>query len=148
MRNPYIPTRDYLKHWKVLRYYTLRRYGITTADLDMMLFLYSERFFSSSDFESYENIFVWNRQRLDKLKRDGWVVLFRARKKNKKALYELSHKGKKAITSLYEKLEGGTIPESRYANPMFRTDASFSDRTHRMEIIKINKEIRKKKFDL
>ena len=36
---------DCLKYWRVIRYFVKQKYGLTTGDLDMLLFLYSEDIF-------------------------------------------------------------------------------------------------------
>ena len=41
-----IPTHDYLKYWRVIRYWVKAKYGLSTPDLDMLLFLYSEEMFN------------------------------------------------------------------------------------------------------
>ena len=33
---------DCLKYWRVIRYFVKRKHGLTTCDLEMLLFLYSE----------------------------------------------------------------------------------------------------------
>ena len=35
---------DYLKYWRVIRYYTLQKYKLKTAELEMLLFLRSEKY--------------------------------------------------------------------------------------------------------
>ena len=35
------PTHDYLKYWRIIRYWVKATYGLTTPDLEMLLFLYS-----------------------------------------------------------------------------------------------------------
>ena len=37
---------DYLKYWRVVRYFVKSKYGLTTAELEMLLFLNSEDIFS------------------------------------------------------------------------------------------------------
>lgn len=38
------PSSDYLKYWKVIRYFIKAKYKISTGELDMLLFLYSEKY--------------------------------------------------------------------------------------------------------
>ncbi len=40
------PSHDYLKYWKVIKYWAKRKYSITTGELELMLFLYSEHLFN------------------------------------------------------------------------------------------------------
>ena len=35
------PSHDYLKYWRIIRYWAKKQYGFTVADLDIMFFLYS-----------------------------------------------------------------------------------------------------------
>ena len=42
---------DYLKYWRVIRYYVKAKYNISTGELDMLLFLYSEDYFSKDKFK-------------------------------------------------------------------------------------------------
>ena len=38
--------RDYMKYWRVIRYFVKRKYGLNTEELDMLFFLYSEEYFN------------------------------------------------------------------------------------------------------
>ena len=40
---------DYLKYWRVVRYFIKIKYGISTGELDMLLFLYSEKYFGKAN---------------------------------------------------------------------------------------------------
>ena len=72
---------DCLKYWRVIRYFIKAKYGLTTADLDMLLFLYSEDIFSKEKFEEFDNLLSWDEDRFDRLLRDGWIEVFRRRRK-------------------------------------------------------------------
>ena len=100
------PAHDYLKYWKVVRYFVKAKYKINTADLDMLLFLYSERYFSKSQFKEFNELLSWDINRFSRLLRDGWISVFRKRQGNKKTLYELSYKGKRMISSIEGRFSG------------------------------------------
>ena len=51
---------DYLKYWRVVRYFVKAKYGITTAELEMLLFLYSEKYFSKDKFHEFDELISWN----------------------------------------------------------------------------------------
>jgi len=106
---------DYLKYWKVIRYYVQAKYGIKSADLDMLLFLYSEKYFGKQQFNDFDKLLSWDINRFNRLLSDGWISVFRKRQGNKKTLYELSYKGKRMISSVYKKLNGEEIPMSESA---------------------------------
>jgi len=136
---------DYLKYWKVIRYYVQAKYGIRSADLDMLLFLYSEKYFGKQQFNDFDKLLSWDINRFNRLLSDGWISVFRKRQGNKKTLYELSYKGKRMISSVYKKLNGEEIPMSESANPMFAKNVSFSDKVYRNMIVRMNKYIREQR---
>jgi hypothetical protein len=136
---------DYLKYWKVIRYYVQAKYGIRSADLDMLLFLYSEKYFGKQQFNDFDKLLSWDINRFNRLLSDGWISVFRKRQGNKKTLYELSYKGKRMISSVYKKLNGEEIPMSESANPMFAKNVSFSDKVYRNMITRMNKYIREQR---
>ena len=136
---------DYLKYWKVIRYYVQAKYGIKSADLDMLLFLYSEKYFGKQQFNDFDKLLSWDINRFNRLLSDGWISVFRKRQGNKKTLYELSYKGKRMISSVYKKLNGEEIPMSESANPMFAKNVSFSDKVYRNMITRMIKYIREQR---
>ena len=78
------------------------------------------------------------------LKRE-WISVFRKRKGAQVALYELSYKGKRAILSMYKKLNGEEIPEGRTNNPIFKRNVSSTDKIYRDMITKMNDTIRQQR---
>ena len=143
--------RDYLKYWKVIREYFKVRHNLSQADLDMLLYLYSERYFNVTTFREYEKIFVWDKKRFYRLIHEGWIELFASKQKGRpamrsKALYCLSYKAKRMINSIYKKLEGEEIPETMCNNPMFKKNVRFSDKVYRNMIITMNEEIKENKL--
>tara|TARA_B100000214_G_scaffold257319_1_gene189697 strand:- start:8467 stop:8919 length:453 start_codon:yes stop_codon:yes gene_type:complete len=136
--------RDYLKYWRVIRYFVMRKYKVNTQELDMLLFLYSEEYFNVDKFQEFNSLLGWNKNRFNKLKKDGWIEVIRPhnRRERKKALYGLSFKAIRMLGSIYDKLDGGLIPTSKSNNPMFLSDVGFSDKVYRKQILKMNEAIR------
>ena len=132
------PGNDYLKYWRVIRYFVKAKYGLTTADLDMLLFLYSEKYFSKDKFDEFDELLSWDVKRFDTLLRDGWIVVLRKRTTKNKSLYELSYKGRRMIGSIYKKLSGEEIPESVTSNPIFYKNVSYTDKVYRNMIKQMN----------
>ena len=132
------PTNDYLKFWRVIRYYMKMKHGLTQADLDIILFLYSESYFSKDKFDEYCEIVSWSADRFKDLHRDGWIETFRRRGTDGKALYQLSYKATRVVLDIYRKLNGEEIPTSLSANPMFHKNVSYSDKVYRNMIIQMN----------
>lgn len=134
------PKYDYFKYLRVVRHWVKRTHGVGLADLEMLLFLYSEYLFKRTDFNEYQQIFSWDVNRFNKLLREGWIHKWRDSKPGQCALYEVSFKGKSMITSFYKKLAGEErIAESPGQNPMFKRNSPYTDKVHRRVIKNINK---------
>lgn len=133
---------NYLKYWKVVKQFVKTKYDISTADLEMLLFLRSEKYFSKGDFDEFNELFHWEKNRFERLKQEGWIDVFRKKTGNRRVLYQLSYKAQRMLTSVYKKLEGEEIPESKSSNPQFLADVSYTNKVHRNYIKKLNQSIR------
>ncbi len=139
------PSHDYLKYWRVIRYWVKAKYGLTTPDLEMLLFLYSEDIFNKTEFLKYEEVMSWDVKRFKRLLRDDWIHVWRKRKGKETTLYELTYKAKRIITLVYKKLNGEEIAETAHSNPLFRNDASYMDKVYRNMIVEINNFIKQQR---
>ena len=122
---------DYLKYWRVIRYFFIAKYKLSQADLETLLFLYSEKYWGKDKFQEFNNLLSWDVKRFDRLLRDGWIEVFRKRNAKSKTLYELSYKTNRMINEIYEKLEGKEIPTSMSQNPMFLKQVRYTDKVYR-----------------
>lgn len=136
---------DYLKYWRVVAQYVKVKYELTQADLDMLLFLYSEQYFKVSKFREFEQIVPWNPVRFRDLVDKGWIENFRPGVGNQRAIYCLSYKAKRMIGSIYKKLNGEEIPETTCNNPMFKKNVRYTDKVYRNFIKEMNKANREAK---
>jgi hypothetical protein len=135
-----------MKYYRVVRYWAMRTYDITTPELEMLFFLYDEKLFTISKFDKYDNIFSWNTRRLYKLQNKGLVHVWRAAGHHEARLYELTYKAKRMIFSIYKKLNGEEpIPTSERRNPIFRKNSSYTDKVYAMAIKDFNEEIKESK---
>jgi len=55
-----VPDHDFLKYWRVIRFWVKKKYGLGTPELEMLLFLYSEQIFNKNQFKEYEEIMYWD----------------------------------------------------------------------------------------
>jgi hypothetical protein len=143
------PTNDYLKFYRVVRHWAKKKYGLSEPDLEMLYFLYSEHLFSRQDFEDYDNIMSWDKSRFDRLLKDGWIIKWRKEgmDKNRWALYCVSFKCKRAITSIYKKLNGEEDFSMRTTkNPVIKKTAGFADKTVAQQMRKINERNRERRL--
>tara|TARA_R110000803_G_scaffold80198_3_gene145951 strand:- start:3633 stop:4106 length:474 start_codon:yes stop_codon:yes gene_type:complete len=130
---------DYLKYWRVIRYFIKAKYGLTTADLEMLLFLYSEDLFSKDKFDEFNQLLSWNIHRFEDLRKNEWIETFRKKVGNKRTIYQLSYKAQRVINSIYKKLSGEEIPTSQQINPIFAKNVKYTDKVYRNFIIEMNK---------
>lgn len=136
---------DYLKYYRVVNRYYRKKYDLDQHELDMILFLMSERIFNKAKFQEYNEILSWNRKRFDNLLEKGWISVFRPESDGIKARYELSYKARRMVKSLYKMIVDKEIPEKPTVNPMFKKDVGFVDKVYRNFIKKINKETKQKR---
>ena len=134
--------RDYLKYFRLARYYVKSKYKLKLADLEMLAYLYSEGYFSHQVFHEYNQVMSWEKDKIERFIKEGWVSVFRKKSKGRKPLYQLTHKAKYMIANLYNILDGGLISTHRNYNPMFRKDATFTDKVFRNAIKRRNKSIK------
>ena len=136
---------DYLKYWRVIRQFTKIKYGLTQSDLDMLFFLYSEKYFDRDKFIEFNNILGWDVMRFQRLKKEGWIEIFRKRVGKRKTLYQLSSKSVNMIRLVYKKLSGEEIPVSQSQNKMFAKNVSYTDKRYRAMIKEMNVVIKQQR---
>jgi len=129
---------DYLKYWRVVRQFIKAKHKLSQADLDILLFLKSEEYFSKDKFKEFDNLISWEKNRFERLRQEGWIEVFRKRMGKRKALYQLSQRGKRVTTSIYKYLNGKEIPTSNDGNPMFLRNVSYTDKVYRNFIKEMN----------
>ena len=137
--------KDYLKHLRLIRRYYMLKYKLKLADLEMLLFLYSENRFPKKTFNDYQQTMKWEKGRLDRYINEGWVSVFREKTKSKKAIYQLTARSKTIITQMYKLFEGALISTDPLYNPLFRKDATYRDKTFKGVAKRRNEAIRQQR---
>ena len=138
-------TDDYLKYWRVIRQFVKVKYNLSQSDLDILLFLYSEKYFDRGKFDEFDNILGWDVMRFQRLLKEEWIVIFRKRLKNHRVVYQLPIKTTRLIQSIYRKLNGEEIPVSNSYNRMFHKNVSYTDNVYKDMIIEMNKLIKQQR---
>lgn len=136
---------DYLKFWRVVRRWALLTYDINVPDLEMVLFLYSEKRFGQDDFDEYNQIFPWDKKRFQSMVTNGMIVKFRNQKNGKKALYTLSRSSVGMVKAIYAKLNGEETFSEHRTIAFKRKNPNYANKMYRNVMKNINKEIIEKK---
>jgi len=121
------------------------KHKLSTGELEILLFLYSEKYFNKTKFNEFDLLLSWDKKRFSTLLRDGWIVVFRRKKGKETTLYEISYKGRRMIGSMYKKLNGEELPETKSSNPLFLANASYTDKKYRDIIKEMNAFIRQQR---
>ena len=137
---------DYLKYWKIVRDYYKIKYKLSQPELDTLIYLYSESYFSSEDFSRFDNLFGWDIKRFHKMKADGWIVLFRRRSGKYKAIYQLSVRANRLVCDIYKALNGeAEISTKRQTNPLMRANLPSKHKQYLSYIEDMNSAIRQQR---
>jgi hypothetical protein len=131
---------DYLKYWRVIRQYIKVKHGLTQSDLDMLMFIYTEKYFSKARFDEFSRIVSWDADRFKRLKENGWIESFRKYDPhtNTRAIYQISPDGKRVVQSIYRMLKGEEMPITPKYNPMFKNNAKYMSKVYRNSIRELN----------
>lgn len=130
---------DFLKDWKVVRYYIQKKYNLNLSELEILLHLYSSGPFTRDYFFQYANLSDWDKGKLKRMMDQGYIYVYRKKQGREARLYDLTHKAKYICNLTYKKLNGEEpISENPRSNPMFSKDASFTDKIYRRIIEKMN----------
>jgi len=132
---------DYLKYWRSIYHYTKRKHNVTSSELDMLLFLYSEPYFTMKTFLSFDKSLKLDRMRLKKLIEKGFIDIFKKTRGPRAARYQMSRKGSTMISTMYKQLNGGLIQEQNSALYRKSTQTKI-DRRHIEQIQRRNELIR------
>lgn len=131
---------NFLKNWRIIKYYITRKYEINTPTLEILLFLYDENIFTKEQFFSFSKLIDWDKRRFSDMVTNGYIKTWREGKKyHYQTLYELSQKSKLICSHTYKKLtQEEEISENPYRNPIFSKSAGYMDKKYREIIKKMN----------
>ncbi len=131
---------NFLKYWRIVRYYIKRKYNISLSEHDMLLYLYDIPFFKKEDFNYYANSMSWDKKRFYNMIRKGLIKEWRGGgvKHGRSKIFELTHLGKNICSVTYKKLlKEELISEDPRSNPIFKKE-SYTDKIYKQIIEKMN----------
>lgn len=135
---------DYLKYWRTINFYYRTKNDLTQAEIDMLLFLKSERYFRRNKFESFNKLLPWDSKRFNNLIERGWVQLFRKKGGPSANIFELSMKANRMLNEMYRKLNGEEIT-IKGKTPLLKNKVSYHSRQYIEMIKEMNEFIRQQR---
>ena len=141
------PKWDYLKYYRVIHFYMKLKYKLTSTELDMLIFLHSEKYFTTKDIKEYYNYVMWDTQRFRRMREGGWIDVFPRETHDTRVVYNLSMKAKRLINEMYDIIAGKDLPKNAGSNPFLKKDIRFTDKVHRIAMKQmrawVKKEVKK-----
>jgi len=131
---------NFLKYWRIVRYYIKRKYEISLMELDMLLYLYDQPIFKKEDFNYYGNTMSWDKKRFYEMISKGLIKEWRPGKEKygRSKIYELTHQGKTICSLTYKKLlQEEPISEDPRSNPLYKNQ-NYMDKIYKRVISKMN----------
>jgi hypothetical protein len=128
-----------LKHYRIVRRWVCRNYGLKDADLELLIFLDCEGLFNKADFKEDTYAYSWDNNRFSRLLRDGWITVWRHgnKKLRQGSLYKVSLKTSQMLARIYKILTGEeNIPTGASQNVI--KSKAYTDRMLQVAIRKIN----------
>lgn len=100
-------TNTYLKYHTIVMEWATRESDLSLKDLGLLFFMYNEDIFDAEAFNRYASFTSsMNYQKLNQLRKLGWVKVFKSHSDRRRSLYELSRSGKRLVAAVYAKLNG------------------------------------------
>jgi|TARA_R100001510_G_scaffold33688_1_gene30142 hypothetical protein len=97
-----------LKYYRLTRKWACRTYGLTDAELELLIYLDCKKRFTRKEFEAGEYTLSWDKHRWEKLRREGWIEVWRHRNRTtiKYSVFKTSFKCSQLISRIYRILLG------------------------------------------
>ena len=96
------------KYYRLVRKWACKTYGLTDADLELLISLDCIGRFTRKEFQDGEYIMSWDKARWDRLRSSGWIEPWRHRNRVtiKYTIYKTSFKCSQLISRIYRILLG------------------------------------------
>ena len=98
-----LQTMNLLKYYRLIRRWACKTYNLKDADLELLIYLDCKKLFTRNDFINGVYTYSWDKNRSERLRREGWIDVFKERNRttSKYAAYKTSSKCKLLIKRIY-----------------------------------------------
>lgn len=135
--------RDYLKYYRIVRYYTKIHYNITGNELDLILYLFSERHFKRETIVRYGGVLDY-RENLKSLLEKGLISLY-AKRQNGDHWYSTTIKSDTIVNFVYNVCSGTPIRVSYTTRKLSALKVTAQEKRYMDLINEMNAYIKEKK---
>ena len=118
-----------LKYYRLTRKWACKTYGLTDADLELLIYLDCKGRFTRNEFIEGVYTYSWDKHRWERLKREGWIEVWRHRNRTtiKYSIFKTSFKCSQIISRIYRILLGEEDPPFTERN-IFHKNKSYTDK--------------------
>ena len=121
-----------LKYYRIVRKWACKTYGLTDADLELLIYLDCKGRFTRQGFIDGSYTLSWDKARWDRLRSKGWIEVWRHRNRTsiKYSIFKTSFKCSQLISRIYRILlaeeDLPTSDRSVFYNNKTYTDKVFN----------------------
>jgi len=123
------------KYYRLVRKWACKTYGLTDADLELLIYLDCKSRFTRNNFIEGVYTYSWDKNRWERLRREGWIDVWRERNRTsqKYAVYKTSFKCSQLISRIYRiLLAEEDLPTSERSK--FYKNKSYTDKVYNKSI--------------
>ena len=126
-------------HFRTVKRWAAAMYGLTYYEIELMMSLHSKKRFYNTGFKDSCISMTWDRKRFQRLKRDGWIDVYRHYNKSKgeKTVYKVTRKTNDMVNRICRILLGEEqIPFTK--RTPYHKNESYTDKSMQTAIQKMN----------
>ena len=123
------------KYYRLVRKWACKTYNLKDADLELLIYLDCKGRFTRQEFIDGAYTYSWDKQRWERLRRDGWVETWRHRNRTTimYSVFKTSFKCSQMISRIYRILLGEEdLPTSERS--IFFNNKSYTDKVYNKAI--------------
>ena len=124
-----------LKYYRLIRKWACKTYNLKDADLELLIYLDCKKRFTRNDFIDGQYTYSWDKDRWERLRRDGWIEVWRHRNRTtiKYSIFQTSQKCKRLISRMYRIMLGEEdLPTSERS--IFYKNKTYTDKVYNKAI--------------
>jgi hypothetical protein len=124
-----------LKYYRLVRKWACKTHELKDADLELLIYLNCKERFTRNDFINGVYTYSWDKNRWERLRRDGWIETWRHRNRTtiKYSIYKTSFKCNLLISRIYRILLGEEDIPTSERNVFFK-NKSYTDKVYNKAI--------------